>query len=97
MVIYFYTGFLLGFTNSPYSHKFVSIIKNIWQLIIPIISIEYIRSVLVNYNLKNKKGIILATILLFVIELNLATMFKSIGTREMTFKYFIKIYIFILF
>ncbi len=87
MVIYFYTGFLLGFTNSPYSHKFTSIIKNIWQLIIPIISIEYIRSVLVNYNLKNKKGIILATILLFVIELNLATMFKSIGTREMTFKY----------
>lgn len=87
IIAYLLLGFIFGFASSPYSHNFITIIKNLWQIIVPIVGIEYIRSVLVNKNSKNKTSIILATILFILLEINLNIFFRSITTLETAFKY----------
>lgn len=87
IIVYLLLGFIFGFASSPYSHNFITIIKNLWQIIVPIVGIEYIRSVLVNKNSKNKTSIILATILFILLEINLNIFFRSITTLETAFKY----------
>ena len=44
VIICFFLGLLFGFTKSPYSHKIIPLLKNIWRIIIPVIALEYIRS-----------------------------------------------------
>lgn len=87
IIIYFFLGLLFGFTKSPYSHKIITLLKNIWRIIVPVITLEYIRSFIVCTNSNNKFIIVTFTLLLFVIELNLNTFIKNISISEDTFKY----------
>lgn len=87
IIIYLLLGLILGFVKSPYSHSFLSILKNIYKIIIPIIFIEYIRSFIVNNNKNSKINTIIFTIILFLIELNLSTFIKNINISEEAFKY----------
>lgn len=87
VIIYFFLGLLFGFTKSPYSHKIITLLKNIWRIIVPVIALEYIRSITICNNSNNKFIIITFTLLLFVIELNLNTFIKNISISEDAFKY----------
>ena len=64
IALYFYIGFLFGFTKSPYSHQIISIGKNIITQIIPIISIEMTRLIFIYRNKSNKIFLVIITIVL---------------------------------
>lgn len=87
VIIYFFLGLLFGFTKSPYSHEIITLLKNIWRIIVPVITLEYIRSFTICINSNNKFIIVTFTLLLFVIELNLNTFIKNISISEDAFKY----------
>ena len=70
IIIYLLLGRYLGFLKSPYSHTFLSIIKNIIIQVIPIITIELIRNILIIRNKNNKLAIAVITIALIFIEIN---------------------------
>lgn len=87
IITYFFLGFIFGFLKSPYSHKLIPLLKNFWQIIIPVIGIEYIRSVLVNSNRSSKLYIIFSLILFFILELGINSFLSNIVFREEAFKY----------
>lgn len=93
IIIYIYMGFIFGFVKSPYSHNIITILKNIWQFIIPIVLIEYIRSSIVNSNNKNKLFIIIITLILFLIEINISNILNNLQDREEGFKYLSSVFI----
>lgn len=87
VIVYFFLGLLFGFTKSPYSHEIITLLKNIWRIIIPVIALEYIRSFTICNNSNNKFIIVTFTLLVFVIELNLNTFIKNVNISEDAFKY----------
>ena len=87
IVLYFYLGFIVGFSKSPYSHTLMGYMKNIFEIFIPIIAIEYTRSILVNRNKKNKKVIVLLILLFFLLEVRLNIISANFGNKENLFKY----------
>ena len=87
IVLYFYLGFVVGFSKSPYNHTLMGYLKNTFEIFIPIIAIEYTRSILVNRNKKNKKALIFITLLLFLLETRLNLISANISNKENLFKY----------
>ena len=47
IVLYFYLGFVVGFSRSPYNHTLIGYLKNVFEIFLPILSIEYTRSILI--------------------------------------------------
>ena len=92
LIIYFFLGLIFGYTRSPYSHTIKGISKNIWQTVIVIIAIEFIRSFLVNNNNKNKLFIVISVIIFFLIEFNINTYLSNTIDRETVFKYILSAY-----
>lgn len=86
-IIYFYIGLKIGFTKSPYNHQIISIIKNIFIEILPIISLEIVRNIFIINNKKSKLSLIIITILIILIEINYNTLFNLIPYKEDIFKY----------
>lgn len=97
VILYVYLGFIFGFVRSPYSHNILTIFKNIWQIIIPIVAIEYTRSALVNNNFKNKFYIIISILMFFALELGINSLMNNITEREAAFKYVSSIFMPLLF
>lgn len=87
VVAFFYIGFILGFVKSPYNHKIGTILKNMIIQLLPIISIEVIRSIIANINKDNKLVLIFITILLILVEIQYNTILKLCTNREEFFKY----------
>ena len=87
VVAFFYIGFILGFVKSPYNHKIGTILKNMIIQLLPIISIEVIRSIIANRNKDNKLVLIFVTILLILVEIQYNTILKLCTNREEFFKY----------
>ncbi len=87
-ILYFYMGFAIGFSRSPFSHDPIIILKNIIMEIIPIIGIEYTRSIVVTRNKNNRLAIVLLTIILTLLEINYNTLFSSITNIKEMFEYF---------
>lgn len=87
LIIYFFLGLLFGYTRSPYSHSLKGILRNMWESIIVIIGIEFVRSFLLNNNKKNKLFIFITFIIFFLIELNINTYLSNTLDRESAFKY----------
>lgn len=90
-IIYFLSGLLFTFTNSPYSHELVGILKNLWTYIIVIIPREYIRYTLIRYSGDKPKYFIIILVLFFILELNFASLANNFQTNEAIFKYFVSI------
>ena len=80
LVLYFYLWLLFGFSKSPYRHDILFLFKNIVIEILPIISIETARGMLVT---KNKKNIILFILL----ELNYYMIRILWSNKEQLFQY----------
>ncbi len=87
IILYFYLGFIFGFGKSPYSHEIFAILKNIFIQVLPIISIEILRSVLANENKNNKLVVVFATILLILLEIDYSMLYSLISNKEDLFKY----------
>lgn len=88
LIIYFLLGLLFGFEYSPYSHKLIGIIKNIFSIVLVIIFQEKLRCILINYIGNKKKYFILLTILFIIINLNFSLAMLSFSSFETLFKYF---------
>ncbi len=84
VVSYFYIGFILGFSKSPYNHDILSILKNIITRLLPIISIEITRAVIVTRNKNNKLVLVITTILLILAEINYSALIMN---RQEVFQY----------
>ncbi len=87
IIIFFYLGFIFGFSKSPYNHDILSILKNIIIKILPIVGIEVLRSVLATKNSKNKILLVSITILFILIEINYTVLFNLFSNKEDLFKY----------
>lgn len=87
LILNFFSGLIFGFVNNPYSNRIIPFITNFWQIIIPIIGIEYTRSVIINENIKNKLFIVIFTIVFILFEINFSNLFGSLNNRETMFKY----------
>ena len=87
IIIFFYMGFILGFTKSPYKHNMLSIIKNTTLQIIPIVGIEVTRSIIAIKNKKNKLALTIITILLLLLEIKYNTILELFSNKEELFKY----------
>ena len=87
IVIYFYLGFILGFSKSPYNHNIKSILKNLFIQILPVISIEVVRSVILIRNKKNKFLLLITTIILILVEIKYNTLLSLFSNKEELFKY----------
>ncbi len=86
-LIYFYLGIIFGFVNNPYQHKILTIIKNIFTQIIPLLGIEKVRSILTYNNKKNTKVLLASFILLFLLEINFKTIYFLADNKEILFQY----------
>lgn len=86
-IIYFLLGFILGYVKSPYSHKLWTILKNCYRIILPIISVEYIRSYTLCSNEKSAFTIITFTLVLLALELNINTFINNLNISESAFEY----------
>ena len=60
--IYITLGHIYGYSKTPYSHKIMTIVKNIMFQVIPIIGIETLRIAIITKNKKNKS---LVTIIIY--------------------------------
>ena len=87
VLIYFYLGFFLGFSKSPYSHKLIDILKNIAIQIIPVIGIEVIRNIIIITNKNNKYVLVIVTILFILVEINYNTLINNYSNKMELFKY----------
>lgn len=67
LIIYFLSGLVIGYTFSIYSHSFVSVIKNIWAYIYPVLGIEYLRNIFS----KDSKMFLLNIIVFTLIDISL--------------------------
>ncbi len=79
-------GTYIGFTKSPYTYHFNSILFNIYTKIIPIIGLELSRNILIKKN-NSKLIIIFITIILILLEINYHNIYINILSKEYFFKY----------
>ena len=87
VLVYFYLGFIIGFTKSPYNHEIGTILKNIIVQIVPIIGIEITRCIIATKNRDNKLILFITTILLFLTEINYNTIISLSTNKQEFFEY----------
>ena len=93
ILLYFYLGFIFGFSKSPYSHSLINIFKNIFQIVVPIVGIELSRSVILNRNKNNRRIIIFATILFILLEIKYSALINNFANKELFFIYICQVVI----
>lgn len=87
IIINFLLGFKLGFVINPLCHNYIIAFKNIFIHIIPIISLELIRNIILNQNRHNKLVPILVTIFIILIEINTNQLLPTYNNKEFIFQY----------
>lgn len=87
IIMFFYLGFILGFVKSPYNHKIIFILKNIIIQIVPIVSIEVARTIIINKNKNNKILIVFATIMFILVEIKYNICINLYANRQKLFEY----------
>lgn len=81
------SGLVVGFSYSIYSHNFLVILKNIYQITFIIVLIEYLRSYLINQNIKSKFSIVLTTIIFIMVEINFGVLIAKFANEKDAFEY----------
>ncbi len=85
--IYIGSGFIFGFSRSPYGHNIFQIIQNIIIEIMPIVGIEIVRGVVVTRNKGNPIILTFITLILISLEINYITLIKLLIDKEEMFRY----------
>lgn len=86
-IIYFLSGLIFGYEYTLYKNDILSIIKNIYIIIFPIIISEYIRNKLVVNTNDNIKNIFLISVIFILININFNQFFNRIVSFSSGFKY----------
>ena len=73
-ILYLSSGFIFGFTNSPYNHSLINMFKNLGKTILPIWGMEILRYKLLKCN-KNFGALI--TIIIIISEINFKALLTS--------------------
>ncbi len=76
-ILYLASGFILGFNKSPYNHSVISIIKNLWKVVLPIYGLEIVRYKLIKSNQNYFWIRALITIIIIISEINFKALFLS--------------------
>lgn len=76
-IIYFLSGFKLGFAPSPFKHNLFSLLKNIGIFLIPSLGLEIARYIFVYYNKNKPLALGLITVIITMIELNFSFIFLA--------------------
>lgn len=87
VIVYFYLGFIFGFSKSPYNYDIQSMLYNIIIYVVPIIGIEMTRGILVVQNKNNKPALIYTTIILILIGINYNVDAQLFYNKEQFFQY----------
>ena len=87
-IIYFYLGFIFGFSKNPYNLSFIMIVKNIFIELILAIGLEELRYYLIVDNKKKKLLIFIITLLFIFSELNYYQVYSNLFLKKELFKYF---------
>lgn len=87
IIIYFISGLIFGFSKTIYSHDIAGLLINIYQFILPIICIEYMRSYVINDSKNNKSLVILFTVIFTLMEINYPRLIASFSDYEGAFQY----------
>lgn len=85
IIFYFLGGIIFGYARNPFSID--ALLKNIYQILIVLIGMEYTRSFLINKNKKSKIKFFLITLLFILFDLNLSNIILNFNTKVDTFKY----------
>lgn len=86
-IIYFLSGLIFGYEYSIYKKDLLSIIKNIYMFIIPIILQEYIRNKLIVNTKDNLINNSLISIIFIIININFNYLLNNIIDFSIGFKY----------
>lgn len=87
ILVFSISGLVVGFAYSIYSHNFFMVLKNIYQITFIAILIEYLRSYLINQNIKSKLNIVAITTLCILLEVNFSVLFAKFADGKETFEY----------
>lgn len=87
IIVFSSAGLVIGFSYSIYSHTPFMIFKNIYQVVFIVALIEYLRSYLINQNIKSKLNIVLVTVMFILIEINFSVLFSKFSDGKETFEY----------
>jgi len=93
LIVYFSSGLILGFQNSPYAHSISSLILNVWALILVVILKEYTRFILIKNSNKDMLKYVLLVFIFTLFEVSFVTFFSSITTISGIIEYFFGILI----
>lgn len=91
LICYFYIGFIFGFVKSLYSHSLKSIIRNIFEIMIPIIGIEYLRGIVVSENKKNRLLLIGLVLIFFLIEIKYNNLLSLYSIKRVYLNIFVQL------
>ena len=86
-MIYFSSGLIFGYEKSPYSHKVISIIKNMWSFMGAIAFQEFVRMQLVKLSPKKIGYYAIITILFIVAEIDFWSFSSNLSSNVDFFKY----------
>ena len=87
VIVYFYLGFIFGFSKSPYEHNIGTLLRNFFIYVIPIIGMEMTRGILVIQNKSNKIVIVFVTIILILVNINYHAFLDLAYSKERLFQY----------
>ena len=90
LILYTLSGLFLGYVKSIYSHTILSILKNIWIYITPIVFIELTRNILIRNSGDKKVPFIVISIIFTVIEINLFNIIIPAITKNLCLTYISK-------
>lgn len=82
LILYTLSGLFLGYVKSIYSHTILSILKNIWIYITPIVFIELTRNILIRNSGDKKVPFIVISIIFTIIEINLFNIINITDKKE---------------
>lgn len=85
-ILYFLSGLIFGYQNSPYSQSFFAIVKNLFFILVLSMLQEYVRFKLVN-STKSFNMIAIITLVFIVFNLDFKNILQNLNTNEEIFKY----------
>lgn len=86
-ILYYSSGILFGFEKTPYLRTVKGILINIWDYGMFIILREYIRQIIINRTGKNKKLIVLITILFIFLDVSKNVTAQQLSSNFLVFQY----------
>ena len=87
LILYFTLGLIFGYSYSIYNKDLLSLLKNIYMLITPIILEEYIRNKLVIYTKNSIANRIAISLIFSLLNINIVSLYNNITPLSVGFKY----------